>query len=193
MPAKRRTLRRAFTLIEAMVSSAITVVAGSAVLLGIASSIKTTDDVLARTQAGGIAAILMDEIAGQMYCSDPQNPYQYPLGAFGGDRDDYDDIDDYEGYSSQPPHDRYGFPLGTEDGEGGQRDPNFRVPANQFASWEQTVSVYYVDAADPSQPLPAGWTSGYRAVEIHVNYKDASQATRPLAEFRRVFCYVPIQ
>jgi type II secretory pathway pseudopilin PulG len=188
----RRQKRRAFTLVEAMVSTTITVIAGSAVLLGIASSIKTTDDVLSRTQAGGMASLLMDEIAGQLYCQNPASPYEYPLGAPGIDRDQYDDIDDYEGFLSQPPRDRFDFPLGTEDRQGGQRDPSFRIDPNYFANWEQKVSVYYVDANDPSQPLSPGLTSAFRAVDVNINYKDASQATRPLAGLRRVFTYVPI-
>jgi type II secretory pathway pseudopilin PulG len=192
MSTVRRHQRPAFTLIEAMVAMTITVVAGSAVLLGIATSIQTTNDALARTQAAGMAQQLMDEIAGQMYCEDLSVPYQYPLGAFGESRDELDDIDDYLNLSARPPTDRFGVVLGTEDRQGGQRDPNFRIDAATFADWEQTVDVYYVDAADPSQSLPAGQTSSCRAVDVTIHYHDTSQGTRPLAKLRRVFSYVPV-
>ena len=185
--------RAAFTLIEAMMAMTVTVVAGSAVLLGIATSIQTTDDSLARTQAAGMAQLLMDEIAGQLYCDDPAQPYQYPLGAMGQARDQYNDIDDYEGLVMQPPTDPFGILLGTEDRNGGQRDPNFRVDSNYFADWDQAVSVYYVDPADPSQALPAGQTSDYRAVDVTIHRHSASQGTRPLANLRRVFSYVPTE
>ena len=198
MPKPRRQNRRAFTLVEAMVSTGITAVAGSAVLLGIASTVATTDDMLGRAQAAGVAQQLMDEIAGQLYCEDPSNPYQLPLGptsaeAAGVARELYNDIDDYVSFTSQPLKDRYGVVLGTENGKGGQRDPNFRIGANYFANWQQTVTVYYVNPADLTQAMPAGQTSQHRAVEVKIYFKDASQATRPLASLRRVFTYVPIQ
>jgi type II secretory pathway pseudopilin PulG len=193
MPSVGCKSRRAFTLIEAMVATTVTVLAGSAILLGIASSIQTTDDVRLRTQAAGMAELLMDEIAGQMYCQDPTVPYQYPLGAFGVPRTQFDDIDDYEGYLAQPPLDRFSVPLGTEDRQGGQRDPNFRAGATDFAHWQQAVTVYYVDPNNQSQPLPAGQTSQCRAVEVSINLVHPQQGTRRLAQLRRVFTYVPIQ
>jgi type II secretory pathway pseudopilin PulG len=194
MALRRCPRRRAFTLIEAMVAMTITVMAGSAVLLGIATSIKATDDLLARTQAAGIAEQMMDEIAGQLYCQDTALPQQYPLGPAAGEtRQLFNDIDDYTGLVTQPPKDRYSIALGTEDRNGGQRDPKFRVDANTFANWELSVLVYYVDPANPAQALAAGLTSTSRAVEVTVNLKVPQQGTRTLAKSRRVFSYVPIQ
>jgi len=198
MPSVRRNSRRAFTLIEAMVSTAITVTAGSAVLLGIATSVATTNDILARAQAGGIAQQVMDEIAGQLYCEDPSVAYEWPLGptsyeAAGVARERYNDIDDYVSFSSQPLKDRFGVLLGTEDGRGGTRDPNFRLDAGYFTKSELVISVFYVSPTDQTQALPAGQTSQYRAAEVTINFNDPAQGTRPLAKLRRVFSHVPTQ
>ncbi|MGD9722393.1 MAG: hypothetical protein AB7O59_12890 [Pirellulales bacterium] len=193
MLSAHRASRCAFTLVEAMVSTAITVIAGSAVLLGIASAISTADDVLARTQAAGMAEQLMDEIAAQRYCENESAPYEYPLGPQGAARPQFNDLDDYAGLVSQPPLDRFGVALGTGNEEGGQRDPHFCAGANDFAQWQQNVSVYYVDAANPAQALPAGQTSDMRAVEVTISRVESSGAARPLAKLRRVFSYVPIQ
>jgi type II secretory pathway pseudopilin PulG len=198
MSKLRRDSCRAFTLIEAMISTAITVAVGSAVLLGIASSVATTNDVLARAQAAGIAQQIMDEISGQRYCEDPNYAYQYPFyrssyEAGGTGRERYNDIDDNYDLTYQPAKDRFGVLLGTEDGRGGQRDPNFRVDSGYFANWEQKINVLYVNPADQTQALPAGQTSQYRAVEVTINYKHPSEGTRPLATLRRVFSHVPTQ
>jgi type II secretory pathway pseudopilin PulG len=194
----RRAQRRAFTLIEAVVAIGITVVAGSAVLLGIASSVTAADDALERTQAAGMAQQLMDEIAGQLFCEDPAQPYQYPFTrnayeSAGQGRERYNDIDDYEPISTQPPTGRWGVALGTEDGVGGLRDPNFRVASGTFATWQQSARVYYVSTSDPTQILPAGTTSAYRMVEVKINVIHPTEGTRTLATLRRVFAHVPIQ
>jgi type II secretory pathway pseudopilin PulG len=198
MPNRRRTDRNAFTLVEAVVATSITAIAGCALLLGIASSLKTTNDVLFQSLATGMAQQLMDEICGKIYCGDPAVPYQYPLGpssteSAGVCRERYDDIDDFNGVTSQPPNDCWGKTLGTDDGQGGTRDPHFQAGPAVFSNWQRTVSVYYLNPANLSQALPAGQTSDFRAAEVKVFYHDANQGTRLLTTLRRVFTYVPIQ
>jgi type II secretory pathway pseudopilin PulG len=193
---QHRVGRRAFTLIEAMVSTAILVTAGSALLLGISTTIHTTNDAVDQAQATGMAAALMDEVIGCTYCADLADPYQLPLGpnayeAAGACRERYNDIDDFAGITSQPPKDMWGIRLGTEDGQGGQRDPNFRVATTDFASWQQAISVYYVNPANLAQALPAGQTSDLRAVEVRINVIDPLRGTRNLSTSRRVISYVP--
>ena len=53
-----------FTLVEATVALAITAVAASALLLGVTSSLHTTDDCLQQTIAAGLAQQLLDEVLG---------------------------------------------------------------------------------------------------------------------------------
>ena len=194
----RQARRAAFTLVEAMVSTSITVIAGSAVLLGVASSMKTSSDMLNQTIAAGMAQQLMDEIAGQIYCADLTNPYQYPLSPnayelAGVCRERFNDIDDYNGYSSPSPKDRWGAVLGTDDGQGGTRNPLFSLPASTFANWQPSVSVYYVSPTNQSQALPVGQTSAYRAAEVRIYFNHPTQGQRLLASVRRVFSYVPNQ
>ncbi|MBI3839460.1 MAG: prepilin-type N-terminal cleavage/methylation domain-containing protein [Planctomycetia bacterium] len=197
MLTARRTRRRAFTLVEAVVATSITAVAGSALLLGINSSLKTTNDVLYQSVSAGLAQRLMDEIAGKLYC-DPTAPYQYPLGPNAYEsgsvcRERYYETGAYNGFTAQPPKDYWGVVIGTEDGQGGTRDPRFQISSTLFANWQQSVTVYYLNPANLSQALPAGQTSDYRAAEVKIYFKDPNQGTRLLATQRRVFPYVPPQ
>ena len=66
-PAEAPMRRAGFTLVEAVVSTAIVTMAGSALLLGVASAIDATDIVLEQALAEGMAQQLMDEIAGRQY------------------------------------------------------------------------------------------------------------------------------
>ena len=194
----RRAFRRGFTLVEALVSTSIIAITGSALLLGISSSLKTTDDILDQALAAGMAQNMMGEMAGKLYCGDPSVPYQYPLGPSGYElgsicRERYDDIDDYNGVSNQPPKDYWGAALGADDGQGGNRDPNFRIHSNYFANWQQTATVYYLNPTNLALALPAGQTSDYRAAEVKVYFKDPQRGSRLLTTLRRVFTYVPPQ
>jgi type II secretory pathway pseudopilin PulG len=196
-PAARGAHRRAFTLVEAMVATSITAVAGSALLLGISSSLKTTNDVLNQALAAGLAQRLTDEIAGKLYC-DPTAPYAYPLGPNAYEagsvcRERYFETGAYNGFSAQPPKDYWGIAIGTEDGQGGTRDPTFQISSSLFANWQQSVSVYYVNPANLSQALPAGQTSDYRAAEVKIYFRDPNQGTRLLTTLRRVYANVPSQ
>src|ERR1700681_4324051 len=99
--------RSAFTLIEAVVSTAITAVAGSAILVGLSSALQTTNDVLDQSIAQGIADQLADEIAGKRYSAAGAGPYQTSLGpgateAAGINCSLYDDIGDFNGYTAKP-------------------------------------------------------------------------------------------
>lgn len=188
--------RRAFTLVEALVSTAITAVASAAVLLGIANSIDATDANLQQTLAIGMAQQLMDEIAAQRYMEAGGDPYATTLGPDSGEfvgpgRSQFDDIDDYNGYRCQPPTDRFGIALGQDDGQGGVRSAGFQARGGYFSRWHQLVDVYYVDNANPSLALPAGSTSNYRAVRVMILVDDAVRGPLARAQLTRVFAYVP--
>ena len=121
-PAARRgpVSRTAFTLIEAMVALSLTALAGAAILLTVETSLDAADQTQEQTIAAGMAEQLLDEIAGAMYCEPGVDPHQYPLGpnaveAQGPGRSRFNDIDDYNNYIAQPPEDRSGQPLATED------------------------------------------------------------------------------
>lgn len=188
--------RRAFTLVEALVSTAITAVASAAVLLGVVNSIDATDANLRQTVAIGMAQELMDEIAGQRYMEPGGNPYATALQPEGNEsagpgRSLFDDIDDYNGYRCQPPTDRWGVALGADNGQGGQRHSAFQARTNYFQRWQQTVDVYYVDDANGALVLPTGSTSNSRAVRVRILVDDPVRGPLVQAELTRVFTYVP--
>jgi hypothetical protein len=178
-----------------MVVICLAAIAGSALLLGTTSSIYGTDDAMRRTIANGMAQQLMDEVLGGRYMTLGGSPTQTPLGpegseASGGTRRLYDDIDDFNGFRSQPPTDLYGVTLGTDNGQGGQRNAAFQSRTGFFQNWRQEIDVYYVSDTNLAAALPAGQTSDYRAVEVRILYNDPARGKIELAKLRRIVAYV---
>lgn len=197
-PRVRRALRlaAAFTLVEALVAISITAIAASVLAVGIHASLQTTDESLKRTIALGLAEQLLDEVLGARYHAVGVDGYQVTFGPSwyeleGSGRARYDDIDDYHGVRNQPPEDLWGVPLGTDDGQGSKRHPNFCAPAGLLDHWRQEIDVYYVDESDLARPLPFGQVSDYRAVEVRILIADPDRGNRLLATLRRVVTYVP--
>ena len=138
----------------------------------------------------------MDEVAGCRYMELGGSPYDNPpkpsaTEASRGTRELFDDIGDFNGYRCQPPKDFYGKSLGTDDGQGGQRNPTFQCSSGYFQNWRQEIDVYYVSDTNLTQALPSGQTSDYRVVEVRVIYDDPNVGPRELAKIRRVVTYVP--
>ena len=71
--------RGGFTFIEAMTAVTIATMVGVAVLTGVNASLQNTTAALDQTIGMGMAATLMDEIAGQGYARNPASPYDSPL------------------------------------------------------------------------------------------------------------------
>ncbi len=192
-PAHRT--RSGFTLIEALVAISLTAIAGSTLLLGVTTSLKTTDDTMRETIAQGMAQQLMDEAVGCRYMELGDTAYATTLGpgvleTVAGARKRFDDIGDFNGFRSQPPTDSYGIALGTDDGQGGQRNAAFRCDAGYFQNWRQEIDVYYVADSDLTARLPSGTTSDYRVVEVRIVYVDPDRGDRELAKIRQVVPYV---
>ena len=199
MNRRRNSSKRSgFTLVEALVSISIMVIAGSALLAGLSSSLQTTTYSLDQTIAIGMAEQLMDEIASTRYAY-PSTEATQPTSSFGPDaseilgtgRELYNDIDDFHRFSAKPPQDLWGASLGADDGEGNARHPAFQIPSTYFRYWRQEVRVYYVDDDDPSQEITSAPWSNMRAVEIDIYYDDPTQGSRRLANLRRVFAFIP--
>ncbi len=185
-----------------MVAITITAVAASALLLGIDTSLMTTNEALEQTIAIGMAQQLMDEVLGARHTADMdgaslpayESDYYDPDDAeFASmpDREFFEDIDEYNKYTNQPPQDCYGVDLGSDDGEGDERNPNFMAQAGMFSNWRRQIQVYYVNSTDLKTPLAAGQTSDYRAVEVRVLYNDPDKGWRELARLQQVVVYVP--
>ncbi len=191
---RRRPLRRGLSLVEALVSTTITAMAGSAILLAIGSSLQTGQVVLEQTIGAGVAQQILDEISGLRYAALGSGPTQWPLGPKSGEgptRASMDDIDDFVGISSQPPADPYGIPLGQGQGDGELRHPAFQIPSGLLDNWRTEIDVYYVADDDLSTRLAPGQTSYHRAVEVQVYIDTPGAPSRRVAQLRRVFSYVP--
>lgn len=186
-PDSWRYRGQAFTLVEATVAMAILTIAGAAVLLGIDTSLQTTNDCLERTIAAGMARQLMDEVMGARYSSAAPSGGAAATGA----RQSFTSIGDYNGYRAQPPVDPWGVELGQDSGGLGTRHPNSCAPASMIRQWRQEIDVYDVSEPDFSQSLPLTSGSEYRAVEVRIVRVDASRGNRVLASLRQVVAYVP--
>ncbi|MEN6404961.1 MAG: type II secretion system protein [Thermoguttaceae bacterium] len=165
--------RNAFTLIEALAALTVAAIAGSVLLLGATTSIRSTDDALRQTIAYGMAQQLMDEVVG---CQDGDS-----TGV--GSRSQFTTIADFNGYRSQPPTDSSGVALGADDGQGGQRNAAFRCDGSYLGHWRQEVDVYYVSDSDWTTKTASG---DYRAVEVRITYNDPTSGSTTLATIRRI-------
>jgi prepilin-type N-terminal cleavage/methylation domain-containing protein len=194
--ARPHGARAGFTLVEAMVATTIIAVAGSALLLGVANSMNTTEMSLEQTLAAGMAEQLLNEVAARRYMQPGASPYDTNLGPGGSEtagsgRERFNDLDDYAALLNSPPRDRWGVLLGKEDQAGDQRHPHFRVMSNYFSTWRQKVHVNYVNATNLSTALGAGASSNYRQVTVTITRVDPQSGERELAKISRVFSYVP--
>jgi prepilin-type N-terminal cleavage/methylation domain-containing protein len=192
--ASRR--RPGFTLVEVMTAMTIMAIAGTTLLIGLASSADSTQDALDRTIAAGLAQQLLDEVCGMRYMEGGGGAYDpSPLGpgapeVSAGARRQFDDIDDYNGVQTTPPTDRWGITLGSDDGRGGTRSAAFQLAADYFSGWKQHVSVQYVAESNLSTPLTSG-TSSYRLITVRITTDLAGGGTLELARVSRVVAYVP--
>jgi type II secretory pathway pseudopilin PulG len=188
--------RAAFTLVEAMLAISMAAIAGSVLLLGITSSLQTTDEAISQTIANGMATQLLDEAIGLRYHAIGSGGYDTTLGPSiyelsGAGRELFNDIDDHNGFQAQPPQAPLGIELGQDDGRGNLRHENFRVSSGRFDNWRREIEVYYVDESDLTTRLPDGRTSAYRAVEVRIIDDNPQRGSRELAKMRRVIAYVP--
>ena len=203
--------RRAFSLLEAMVSlTLLTMIA--AVLIGAAQSAANSVSLsMDEFTAEGIAQLVMDEAMGYTYvdqsytASDPNGVEITAMGnsvnsgsRYGGS---WGDIDDFNGasptttYVNQPPTDCWGatFGLGAGTNTAGNpdlRNPSFQLSSNYFSNWQLQTNCYYVSPTDFSQRLTTG-TSWFRALEVRVYRVLPDGSLLLLRQLRRVHCHVP--
>lgn len=189
--------RRGFTLIEALASLTILVLAGGVMLMAVETMVQSNDDAIERTIAEGIARQIVDEVMGKRYKATTVGPYQYPLGpsgweANGNGRERFDDTDDFHHFSAKPAEDIWGKPLGAGDDQGGWRHGHFRVAPGYFNKWKQKIKVYYVNDNNLAQRLNGSNTSNHRAVEVTILRQQNDGAFKEIANVRRVYAYVPV-
>jgi type II secretory pathway pseudopilin PulG len=196
-PTTRSMRRRAcgFTLVEALAAITVAAIAGSALLLGISSSIQGADDAMRRTIAYGLAQQLMDEVVGNRYMPLGGDAHETTIGpsaskVAAGTRQTFDAIGDFNGYRCKPPKDLYGIALGADNGQGATRYGAFQAGSTFLQNWRQEVDVYYVSDTNLTARLSAGQTSDYRVVEVRIVYDDSKSAPITLATMRRVVTYL---
>jgi len=192
-----RKSRSGFTLVEALVALTLLVMASSVILLSVESSVSTSAQSVESAIAEGIADQIIDEVFGNRYHAVGAPPNQYPLGPSsweqaGNGRERLNDIDDFHGFVAEIAEDRWGYPLGTGDGEGDERLDELAVRDGFFSNWRQEIEVYYVSESDLSQRLPAYQTSNFRAVEVTISRNAPDGTLLQLANRRRVLAYVPV-
>jgi type II secretory pathway pseudopilin PulG len=183
------------SLIESMLAIAILGIAGTALLLGIATSIDAADHAYEQVLAQGLAEQFLDELTGLRYAEPGAGPTGI-LGPESGEivgqsRASLDDSDDYHGLSLQPPRDRQGLTYGRDSGTTTERHERFRLSANALARYRITGEVHYVDANDLTTPLATGQTSPFRAAHVRVFADDPGGKSRELINLRRILSYVP--
>ncbi|MEX0866526.1 MAG: type II secretion system protein [Pirellulales bacterium] len=188
--------RNGFTLAESLVAMTILAISGSALLLGVSSSLQHAEHAREQTIATGVAEQMIDEVLGKLYMAPGGSPLQWPMSANGwelaGDgRSRFDDTDDYHGYTAEGLENIYGVPLGSGQNGAGLRHENFRVREGYFDDWKQEFELYYVDEDNPQTRLPNGAVSYMRCVEVRISRKIEENVYRNLVTMKRVFAYIP--
>jgi len=155
----RRRVRRALTLVEAVVSIAIIGVMLVAALNTVGASQTTQKKMGDRSRAMLLAQDLMSEIFQQSYI-EPDDPVAL-IGLEGGEnsdkRDRFDDVDDYHGWSASPPQEKDGTAFSGFDG------------------WRRSVAVDWVNPADVAEEL--GSDTGVKRITVSVTLDDLPLAT----------------
>lgn len=122
------------------------------------SELSTLDSVRGRA----LAQSLMAEVLQQPY-HDPGSSNSTSIGPSptekaAGNRSLFDDVDDYDGWSSSPPRERDGHPLGGDLG-----------------NWTRSVGVAWVDPADLSSAV--NHETGAKRVTVTVKHGERTVAT----------------
>ncbi len=196
MPRTRTSIRRGFTLVEALLAISLTAIVGTAMLAAMESTGEVKRAALDRFIAQGIAETMMDEIAGFSYCELGTSAYQSPLGPGSGEwvgnsRINCDDMDDFHGLNQMPPRDPWGILLGRDSAGSSERHANFCLPSNYLSRFRCTVEGYYVSSTDLTTKLTGSSTSDYRAYHVRVSVTDPGTNQREIVNLRRVFSNVP--
>jgi type II secretory pathway pseudopilin PulG len=150
--------RRAFTIVEAVISTIIVAVMFVAALNTVGASRLTQHRAALISRGQLLAESLMSEILRQSY----QEPSDTPLfgreaGELATSRANYDDVDDYHGWAATPPQ--------TKEGT---------IVANAMG-WKQTVKVEWVDPAHPQQVKAT--ESGAKRITVTISCNAVPQAS----------------
>ena len=124
---------RAFSLVEAVVSTAIVGMMFAAGISVVGASRLGQFRLARGQQAHLLAQALMEEVLAQGYSDSEASLFGTESGEATGTRAAFDDVDDYNDWSASPPQDKSGSTLDNLEG------------------WRRTVSVAYANPADTGQ------------------------------------------
>lgn len=149
---------RAFTLMEAVISTVIVAVMFTAALNTVGASRITQHKAALVARGRMLAEALMAEILQQSY-QNPAEPHVFGLesGESGSTRGAYNDVDDYSGLTESPPVAKDGTALANS------------------ANWKRTVTVAWVDPLNPSQV--SGTETGAKRITVVASFRGMPQAT----------------
>jgi len=153
----RRPLPAGVSLVEAMLSLVIVAVMLTAALTTVGGGRLSQYKTCLSTRGMALAEGLMAEILQQPY-QDPNAPILFgpEAGESTATRRDFDDVDDYNGWTSSPPVQKDGSPVPGTTG------------------WRQTVTVQWVDPADPTSV--ASVESHVKRITVRVLFGDMEVA-----------------
>ncbi|MHC5113201.1 MAG: carbohydrate binding domain-containing protein [Planctomycetota bacterium] len=159
--ARRRSdARRAFSLIEAVISIALVSIVLVAALSTVGATARTRSIQTAHQQRDVLARQLMAEILRAAY-TDPEvagSDAGREIDEPADDRTQWDDVDDYDGLSNQPP-----------------REPDGTL-MSQFEAWTRAAAVQNVNPASPDEISAPGGT-GLKRVTVTVTDPWGGQTT----------------
>jgi type II secretory pathway pseudopilin PulG len=150
--------RRAFTIVEAVISTVIVAVMFVAALSTVGAARITQHRAALVSRGRLLVESLLSEVLQQSYKdSDGAAVFGVESGEATTTRADFDDVDDFDGWSSSPPVGRDGTPLTSSTG------------------WKRTVQVQWVDASDPGQVKAV--ETGVKRVTVTAAYGGVPQAS----------------
>ncbi|QDT66977.1 hypothetical protein V22_42490 [Calycomorphotria hydatis] len=183
--------RNGYTLLEAVVALSITVIAGTALLTSVSTSMRTSTELARTSIARDLAQLLMSEIAALPVTSDI-------VVTPSGSRINYSFVDHYDGWTASPPVDRYGRTLGSEEDPQvstlSSREDFLRVDAglmSMFSRWA-TVERVQQDVSNGWVAVSASTDTPFRRITVAVTYDDGQGVARELAELTRIVSEVDV-
>lgn len=149
---------RAFTLVEAVISTIIVAVMLVAALSAVGASRVIQYKVSLHNRGRLLAESLLAEIVQQAY-EDPNDPVVFgpETGEQTTNREDFDDVDDYDNWSESPLEDKDGNEIPQSD------------------DWQWTVAVDWVDPLDPTQVQAS--ETGAKRITVTTKRNNITHAT----------------
>lgn len=153
----RRSVERAFSLVEAVIAAAIVGLMLVVALNTVGASRVGHYKIAERSLGHCLGQALMAEILQQAYEDPALPPGSFFSKAVTGDRSLYDDVDDYDGWSASPPQNKDGTVM------------------QGLPGWSRSVSVKWVKPDDLNWVV--GVDTGVKGICLSVTHNGVPAAT----------------